>query len=248
MLLAIGGGAAQSGPHDAARPTATPPAIRTVILRNLPTNSNQRCVGISIVAEALLDGVRADGTAGDNAEDVAHRIYGNLLTNRQLPFQPRLLIGEASVAIESAVAIEKLTSLVTDLYKDDFLRLSKTRKGRRKLLAAEDAFVATREQLEKILDAEPDQTDAFLGSGTRTFPDGRLDQTHHAFLIVKMADGQMRVFDPNEPGSAIACKLTNRTGGVEVEWTSQYRDTGMETTQRYQFVHKDIFFRLMLGQ
>ncbi len=114
------------------------------------------------------------------------------------------------------------------------------------LLAAEDSLVVNAKALESVLDGEPDRTDAFFGSGTRTFADGSVESTHHVFLIGKQADGKKYVYDPNDPGSPIPCRITDRAGGVEVQWVCRYRDTGNVTTQRYRIVQKDTFFRRML--
>lgn len=235
----------RSNAREAPTPGAAP---RETILRNMPTNSEQRCVGISVVTEALLDGKPAEGNDLEAAEDVAQRIYRGLVTRQPLRYHARVLVGAAAVSIESPTAIEKLGSLVTDFYKQDFLRLSETEEGQQQLLSAEDSFVTTDMELDRILEAEPDRTDAFFGSGSRTFPDGTLETTHHVFLIGKQADGNTYVYDSNDPGLPITCKLVNRREGVEVEWTCKYRDTGKETTQRYLVVPKDTFFRLMLAE
>lgn len=243
----------RSGATDAKRPAAGEiPAPRELpretILRNMPANREQRCVGISVVTEALLDGRPVDGDGGETAEDIARRVYHSLVTRQQLIYYPQVIIDEESVSIESPAAINELSSLVTDFYKQDYRRLSKTEQGRQQLLAAEDSFVATEKELDRILDAEPDETEAFFGSGSRTFPDDTLESTHHVFLIDKRDDGTKYVYDSNDPGSPITCQLANRLDGVEVEWTCQYRDTGKETTQRYLVVDKDTFFRLILGE
>jgi len=247
-MFACCNGATEARRPDAEEIPATEAALRETILRNMPTNSGQRCVGISVVTEALLDGDRADSNSRDAVDDVARRIYRSLVTGDRLHYHPKLLIDSEATSSESRAAIDKLSALVTDYYKQDFLRLSKTEQGRKRLLAAEDSFVATDKELDRILEAEPDKIDAFLGSGTRAFPDDTLEETHHVFLVGKLANGHTYVYDSNAPGTAIACKLTNRHDGVEVEWTCQYRDTEKETRQRYLVVHKDRFFQLILGE
>jgi len=253
MALAVlaGCGGNPATPARGSDPVAKPSpreATRQAILRNMPINSQQRCVGISIVTEALLDSLPAVGAGRETVEDAARRLYRGLGDQQPTRLPPQLLIFATVIDIDSPAAIAKLSLCVTDLYKQDFARLSKTEAGRQKLLAAEDRFVATDAELERILEGDPDRTEAFFGSGSRIFPDGTVETTHHVFLIGRQADGQKCVYDSNDPGRPIACQLANRRQGVEVEWTCQYRDTGQETTQRYLIVDKDTFFRIILAE
>jgi hypothetical protein len=223
----------------------TPP-----IIRNMPTNSEKRCMGISVVAEALLDGERVDRDGvdgGDAAEELARRIYRSLVTRRRVQYRPRVTIGNKSVPIDSKGALERLSTLVADLYKRDYVRLLQTEEGQQRLIAAQTEFIGTRRELDRILDADPDKTDVFCVSGRRWFPDGSVKETHHVVLIAKKPDGTKVVYYPNDPGSAIPCRLRNGEDVLEIVWTCRYRDTGHVTTQRYNIVHKDRFFRVALG-
>ena len=239
-------------PQDAASTTTSTldpkPPTRAAVLSNIPRNSDKRCVGITVVAEALLNEVRSEGTARGEVEIVAQRMYDNLTTGRHLRYPPTVMIDGMRVPITSEEAIDRLSTLVAKKYKRDYSRLLETEEGRQKLLAAGNSFVTTSCALDRILEADPDTMDAFFGSGSRLFPDGSVQDTHHAFLIGKTSNGDTVVYDANDPGLPITCQLLNTHEGVAVEWTCRYRDTGHITTQRYLVVHKDQFFQLMLGR
>ncbi len=251
-LLAITGFAHADDPQDSTPATAGSsepvPLAREIILSSISTNSDKRCVGISVVAEALLDGVALEEDGCDEAASVADQIYDSLTTKQQLRYRPDVMVEGVCVPLISKAAIDKLGTLVADKYKRDFSRLMSTEEGRQTLLTAQDSFVATLSELERILDADPDKVDVFIGSGTRLFPDGTVELSYHAFLIGKEANGDMVVYDANDPGSPIKCKLWNCEQGVAIGWTCSYRDTGHTTTQYYLFVHKDRFFQVMLGE
>ncbi|MEO8496826.1 MAG: hypothetical protein ABI614_17285 [Planctomycetota bacterium] len=247
-----------AGCGNADEPQDSPPATagksepiaspRAAILSSISTNSDKRCVGISLVAEALLDGLPVEGDSCDEADDVAARIYDSLTSKRQLRYLQRVSIEGTCVPLISTEAIDKISTLVAEKYKQDFSRLMTTEDGRRKLLAAQDSFVATASQLDRILDADSDKLDAFFGSGVRRFPDGTVEDTYHAFLIGKGQNGALVVYDANDPGLPIECKLLGGESGVAIEWTCRYRDTGQTTTQHYLIVPKDRFFHVMLGE
>ena len=158
------------------------------------------------------------------------------------------MIDGVPVPITSRGAINKLSSMIAEKYKQDYSRLLKTDSGRRRLLAAQDDFVPTSGALDRILEADHDNVDVFIGSGTRVFPDGTVKQTHHAFLIGNESGSDIVVYDPNDPGLPISCELRNTEEGVTIEWTCRYKHTGQVTTQRYLVVHKDRFFQAMLGE
>lgn len=239
---------AANGFADEPKDSTASPSLRETILRNISTNSDKRCVGISLVAEALLDGLPVEEDDCGTAEDLAQRIYDGLATNRQLRFGRQVMIEGTCVTLISKTAIDQLSTLVAEKYKQDFARLMTTEQGRRKLLAAQDSFVASPRELDRILDADADKLDAFFGSGIRRFPDGTTEDTYHAFLIGKDADGELVVYDANDPGYPIECKLFKDEPGVAIEWTCKYRDTGQTTTQHYLIVPKERFFHVMLAE
>jgi hypothetical protein len=231
--------------HEAAPENNTPSelaALREAILANMPTNSEKRCVGISVVVEALLDGDRLKDSDHEQAEKIANRIYDQLLDGRPLRYHTHVLIDGEGVPIDSSEAIETLCTLVTDRYKQDYRRLIETDAGRRKLDMAGKSFIATSNQLDRILDLDPDKTDVFFGSGRRLFPDGTIDDTYHAFLISKTANGDKFVYDSNSPGAPIPCQITDHDDGVTIKWRCRFQTTGKITTQTYRIVHKDTFF------
>lgn len=221
---------------------------REALFRNMPTNSGKRCLGIAVVAEALLDGVPLRENGEEEVAQIARRIYGGLTTGQRLRYPRQVTIEGKRLPIYSTAALDKLSTLVADNYKRDYSRLVKTDEGRRKVLVAQNSFVATSDALERLLDADPDKLDAFFGSGRRLFPDGTVKDTFHAFLIGKGADGGIVVYDPNEPGLPITGELSNTAKGVTLKWVCRYRDTGRVTAQRYLVVHKDKFFGVMASE
>ena len=103
-------------------------------------------------------------------------------------------------------------------------------------------------ELDAVLDADPDKIDAFFCVGMRRFPDGTFKDTNHAILIAKNQAGEKVIYDPNDPGEEIPCRLQDIGDGVEVTWKCRYRVTGQVTTQRYQILAKEAFFRLALAK
>ncbi len=236
--------------HDAVTSSAGAKSRSAVprILRNMPTNSDERCLGISVVAEALLGGKRLDRDGLDAPEDLARRIYDGLTNGRKLRYHGRVSIDGRRVPIDSREALEKLSTLVAKLYKRDYHALSKTEQGRQRLVAGQTSFIRTSAELDRILRDDPDKTDVFLASGKRWFPDGTVKDTYHVILIRKEPGGEKSVYDPNDPGSPIASRAEDTDNGLMIEWTCRYKDTGVVTRQRYRIVHKDDFFRLTLGK
>ncbi|MEX0818408.1 MAG: hypothetical protein WD070_02410 [Pirellulaceae bacterium] len=221
---------------------------REIVLGNLPTNSDQRCIGIAMVSEALLDGVRLEEDGPDDVTEIVQQIYRSLTDGQIVRYRRDVMIGATRVPILSGAAIDKLSTLVADKYKRDYFRLLKTEAGRQKLFAAQSDFVVSSRDLERILAADADELDAFCGVGRRVFPDGEEKETTHAFLIGRGPDDKIVVYDPNDPGLPIACQISNTEDGVTIEWTCRYRDTGHVTTQTYRIVHKDKFFGLLVGE
>ncbi len=238
--------AQQEKPLFTTPPLAANRLNRGAILQNISTNSDKRCLGISAVAEALLDGVLLEGS--EKPEKIAERIYHNLTTGMQLRFTRNITDKGNLYTIDSKYSIDKLSTLVAQHFKHDYERLVKTESGSQKLIAAQSSFVGTKTALERILDADPDKTVVFCGSGTRLFPNGTAKETYHAFLISKQSDSEMVVYDANDPGSAIKCEIKATDEGVTIKWTCQYRDTKQRTTQSYLVVPAREYFRIMLGE
>jgi hypothetical protein len=226
-------------------PTAFSPSE---ILRNMPVNSDSRCVGISLVAGALLEGQMLADDAADEPATLGQQIYDGALKKSAVRYHPRLLLDDGAAPIQSREALEKLSATVADLYKQRHLELIATEKGRQRLRAAMGKVVKSSVELDAVLDADPDKIDTFFCIGMRRFPDGTFTDTNHAILIAKNSMGEKVVYDPNDPGTAIPCRLQDIGDGVEVTWKCGYRDTGQITTQRYQILAKDTFFRLALAK
>ena len=246
LLLAMNGCAAAA--HEDVTPQAKDSGGRTEILKSMPTNSDKRCVGIALVAEALLEGLGSETHAAIEANRLADQIYGSLTAKGPVARHDQIIVGGVAMDIADRAALEELSTLVADRYKGDFLRLSGTDAGRRRLLDAEQNTISAEGELKRILAADGDQTDVFVGLGSRRFPDGTIQETHHAFLLSRDQRGSILVYDPNDPGLALDCKVDEADGHLWVEWTCIYRETGKRTTQRYRVVHKDSYFQVMLGQ
>jgi hypothetical protein len=259
LPVAVGWDKGSDGPRETASEAAgrrpvggaalrlSHPAVSRV-LENMPVNSGKRCLGIAAVAEALLHGREIKGNGHDLPEELARRVYGRLAAGGQVRYHARVLLGGRPVPIESTEAMDRLGTLVANLYKQDYFRLLRTQQGRRRLIRAQDSVLTTRKQLDGVLDAAPDKTAFFCAGGTRWFPDGRVESTHHAVLLRRGADGRHFVYDPNDPGSPIACRLSDNEKDLVVAWTCHYRDTGLVTTQRYRLVPAGRFFQLALGK
>jgi hypothetical protein len=231
--------------RDCESPTAFSPAE---ILRNMPVNSDLRCVGISLVAGALLEGQMLVDDAADDPATLGRQIFDDAPKKSVVRYHSRLLLEDGAAPIQSREALERLSTAVADLYKQRHQELIATDKGRYRLRAAMSKVVKSSAELDAVLDADPDRIDTFFCVGMRRFPDGTFKDTNHAILIAKNQAGEKIIYDPNDPGEAIPCRLQDIGDGVEVTWKCRYRDTSQVTTQRYQILAKDTFFRLALAK
>jgi len=236
--------------HEASSGAREPsaPFSPAEILRNMPVNRESRCVGISLVAGALLEGQMLTDDVTDDPATLAQQIYDASLNKTKVQFHTRLTRDDGAAPIQSRDALEQLSTTVADLYKQRHMELIATEKGRQRLRAAMGEVVTSSAELDAILDADPDQIDTFFCVGMRRFPDGTFKDTNHAILIAKNSIGDKIVYDPNDPGAAIPCRLHDTGDGVEVTWKCRYRDTGQVTTQRYQILARETFFRLALAK
>ncbi len=233
----------------AVKTTAAPAAAfqPAEILRNMPMNSDFRCLGIALVAEALLEGKMVEGNECENAEELGRRIYQGAEKKAVLPFRAKVCLEQGAVPIQSRESLNKLSTVVADLYKQRHLALMATSAGRQKIVAAQSANVKTTKELDELLDADRDKIHAFLAIGLRQFPDASEKPTYHVVLIAKTPASKKVVYDPNDPGTAINCRLEETNDGLFIQWTCQYRDTGQITTQEYQIVSQETFFRMALA-
>ena len=213
----------------------------------MPANSDERCVGIALVMEALLDGELVNRHNDENEVDdlakLATKIYASIATGEPVRYGSYVTIDGVRSPISSRAALDRISTQVADLYKRDFHRALETDGDRERLLDAATNFIQTAGEVDQILEADPDETAAFAGSGKRFFPDGTVKDTDHAFLLAKKDTGEIILYDPNDPGQAIRCSLQDTDDGLIVEWECRYRDTGHITTQGYQIVHLPEYFR-----
>lgn len=212
-------------------------------LTNMPQNSNQRCVGVAGVAEALLEGKRMDKLS--NIESLSQAIYESFVETDPITYPSRVMVKGKGVAIEDSAALTALSNRVAELYKADYRRLSNSDKGVQQLLKAQGQVVETVVELKELLADDPDKTVFFCCFGRRTFPDRTTKDTNHAVLIQSAKDGEPKVFDPNDPGAAIPCKLEATDEGLVVTWECEYRDQKVKTTQRYLVVPQQRYFKTM---
>lgn len=214
----------------------------------MPMNSDHRCMGISLVALALLQGEALATEDCEPPADLGQKIYDSVTRGAKLRFSRQVCLSNGAQAIESPAALERLSTLVADLYKQDHFALVAAAGGLQKLEAANATFIASLKELDQILDADPARLDAFCARGYREFADGRVEGTAHVVLIGKDAAGKKFVYDPNDPGKRLDCRLQDSPTGVSIEWTCRYRDTGHITTQSYNLIRKETFFRMAFGK
>jgi hypothetical protein len=214
----------------------------------MPMNSDHRCMGISLVALALLQGEPQATQGCEPPADVAQHIYDRVTRGAKVRFSRQVCLSSGPQAIESPAALERLSTIVADLYKQDHFALIAAAEGLQKLEAANASFIASRQELDQILDADSARLDAFCARGYREFADGRVEGTAHVVLICKDAAGKKFVYDPNDPGKRLDCRLEDSPTGVWIEWTCRYRDTGQVTTQSYNLIRKEVFFKLAFGK
>ncbi|QDU41307.1 hypothetical protein Mal4_56730 [Maioricimonas rarisocia] len=237
----------------------SPPAIaESPFLQHMPVNSERRCVGVCAVSEALLEGrpqtgdepVGDDPAASSRLHDpavLAHAIYVSLTGETPVTYPRTVRINGESLPIESPSVMVHLSTLVADMYRADFQRVTASSDHAYQLALAQRRFVPDGTALLAMLRGDPDRTAIFIGTGERTFPDGHLRPTYHAFLLSEAEDGRILVFDPNAPGQPWPCTIRNTPRGVQVAWTSPYRDTGQTTHQQYRIAGQQQYFRTLFA-
>jgi hypothetical protein len=234
-----------------ADPRPTPTAMRPEqLLLNMPVNSDRRCVGISLVGAALLEGERlsdGQGQVGDPRE-LGGRIFAAAFTKSRVQYPERLRVVDRDVPIQSREGLDALTTAVADCYKERHVELIATEEGRNKLWAAEKKVLRDVMELDALLEADLDHVIPLLAIGSRRFPDGNIKATNHAVLFARQASGERVVFVANDPGQPIACRFAKSGEGLLVFWTCRYRDTGQTTSQYYYLIETDQFFRTALAR
>jgi hypothetical protein len=218
------------------------------ILKNMPVYYDRRCVGVSLVAAALLEGELIAGEECDVPLELGKRIYEAAVTKQRVRFHRELCLGQTRTAVESRPALDALSSAVADQYKAQYEAMKVTADGVAKLRRAETEVVKDEDELHQLLDADKDKIVAFPVSGKRIFPDGSVKDTNHAVLIAKKPTGAIVVYDPNEPGEPLPCWRVKTAEGLRIGWKCAYKDSGLTTTQDYQLLHPEKTFRLILGR
>jgi hypothetical protein len=245
-LLLLGQSACSERPIT--RPAISPSVSKTVtphrdtILHNMPLNSHERCVGISAAVEALLEAEPQPSSNSIALDDLADEIYASLKNGRNVRYYSQVVLDGQQNATDSALVLENLCTRITALYQRDFELLKQDDQGRRALVAAQSAFLKSKSELHRVLENDSDKTVMFCGVGERRFPDETLKDTFHAFLLYETETGTVFVYDPNDPGSPIACQIDEADGELTIQWKCPYRDTGHVTTQSYSVVDAKTFF------
>jgi hypothetical protein len=206
------------------------------VLAALPVNSDQRCMGIAIVIEAMLGANSLEAELCPAAQTLADQLYANAASSDRIEL-PQFIESEgARMPLLSRAGLELISTLIADRHKVDFATWTKDQTSADRLARAQMNFVPSTESLREVLLSDVDHAVAFGGPGIRDFPDGEQRETHHAFVLQLRPDGGIIVYDPNDPDAPISCDLAETEDGVLIEWTGQYRDTGLRTTQAYYLV------------
>lgn len=216
-------------------------------LRQMPTNSDRICVGISAVGETLLQNNADTQAEMVTVDALAKKIFDGLSNESSIVYPAAISISGKVTAVKDSAALAALSTRVADLYKRVTKAAWKTTTGRKRLHAARKAIIRTKQELLSILNADPDQTVLFCCFGWRRFPDGSYRETNHAILLSKQSDDTIFVYDPNDPGEPADCKLIDHHTGLKAKWTCAFRKTGQVTEQKYSIVHGKKFFRIARG-
>jgi hypothetical protein len=242
LLLGSCGAKQHSSDPIGRRAKTESPFNREVAILNMPTNVGDRCFGISVVVEAVLEAELLDQEKCETSPEVARQIYRDLLEDRSSCLPTYICDEDGRVAITSVDAIEALSTQVSDLYKRDFTRLMDNAAGRQQLADMEHDNIKSEEKLLSILKSDPDHREVFFVVGMREFPDGSIKPSHHV-VILEAQQGKTVVYDSNDPGKPIPFQIESAEVGLRADWVCQYRDTGMETTQLYHIISKSSFIR-----
>ncbi len=219
-----------------------------LVLKNMPMNSDLRCVGISSVAEALLEGRASKSVTSETSLDqLAKSIFDGLSTDNAIDYPAEVRVNQQLRQITEPDVLNEISSRVAALYKAEATRIADSPAGLKKLRAAQAAVLRSEEELHGALDADDDKTEVFCCFGYREFPDGQYKQTLHAVVMSKTDQGTIVVFDSNDPGGPIACNFRTFQGELIAQWSCKYRNHGYETTQRYRLVPKSRYFKIARG-
>ena len=211
------------------------------LLGNMPVNSDRRCMGVCLVAEAILEGTFIDDSLCDEPEVLARQIYKCVFGRRTVRYRREICLNGDEKPIWDRESLDKLTRFVADLYEQQYDSLIATDAGQQRLVAGMKP-IRTSAELQKFLQADEDHLDVFCAFGSREFPHGE-EECYHAVLIGRDARGNTIIYDPNDPGVTIFCHTDESEEGLLLEWTCRYRDSGYDTSQVCQVIHKDVYFQ-----
>ena len=219
---------------------------RNIVLKNIPMNSDLRCVGISVTVETLLEQQYAKNKLSLDAESFSKSVYNNLFNPQSTLEIPRnLKIDGKLISTDSKEAMNHLGTLISNIYKSEFHEALATNEGKRRLRSQQSLFLKKRQDIIDVLNNDLDKHEVFMGTGRRFFDDGNIKTTNHAFILGLVND-EIIVYDPNDPEVALACEIEEKPYGITVKWRCRYRDTGETTTQFYYLISKDVYFSEVL--
>jgi hypothetical protein len=219
---------------------------RALILQNMPVNSNLRCVGLSVTVELLLDGHYSKEKTEVDAKGFSESVYNNLF-EKSKPVIPRhIKVNDQLLPIHSKEAINHLGTLITNIYRKEYYKVSKTPKGKVRVNSQYKFYLKTLQDVIKLLKADPDEMVVFIGVGKRTFDDGTIKITNHAFILGLDNNGALIVKDPNDPRETWKCEVQKSHRGLAVGWRCRYRKTGHVTSQTYHIMTNDTYFNKVL--
>jgi hypothetical protein len=227
---------------------SAPPVLRVSaesLLKNMPVNYGSRCSGVCLAIKLLLDGECSPEDCDDPTK-LGQQIFAKAGSRERLHYRPRLLMDGDEKSIDARESLDRLGTIVTELYRARFTELLQTDAGKERLRKSAYSFLNSQAELDRILKDAVQQIEVFCGVGAREFADGTLKDTTHAFFIRRMSDGTRVVYDPNDPGHPIPCRLRSEENRLIVEWTCQYRDAKVLTSQSYYIVPREAYFRSFL--
>jgi hypothetical protein len=219
---------------------------RALVLQNIPVNSDLRCVGLSVIVELLLDAQYSKETIQVDAKPFSDSVYNNLFGKSKLSIPQHIKVNNRLLPIHSKEAIDHLGTLTTNIYKKEYHAACKTQKGKVRVNSQHKFFIKTLQDITTLLKADLDEMEVFIGMGKRTFDDGTVKTTHHAFILGLDDNGDLVVRDPNDPREAWKCKVQKSDTGLTVGWRCLYRDTGHSTSQAYHLISKENYFSKVL--
>lgn len=209
---------------------------RTEVFKNFPVNSNLRCVGLSLIVETLLENKYTDDDTKADANQFSDIIYRKQFEDAKVKIPQTIKIDGTELPINSHKAMNHLGTLITDIYKKEFYRIYKTEEGKKRIDSQNKLYLKNLKELTDILNPDPDKLEVFFGTGKRTFDDGTIKTTLHAFILGIDKNGEIIVRDPNDPREFWKCKVDKTKEGLTVGWRCKYRDTGHVTSQTYHIV------------